>query len=65
MVEISNAQAEEIIAVTDALRRMCFGMTDKRSENTKRRATLVIRYINKKKDGKEIKRNSNKTRTAW
>jgi hypothetical protein len=53
MVEISNAQAEEIIAVTDALRRMCFGMTDKRSENTKRRAKLVIRYIERKKYGKK------------
>lgn len=50
MIEISNAQAEEIIAVTDALRRMCFGMTDKRSENTKRRAKLIVRYINNKKE---------------
>lgn len=53
MISISNAQAQEIIDVTDALRRMCFEKTDKRSENTKRRAKLVIRYIERKKYGKK------------
>lgn len=42
--------AQEIIDVSDALRRMAFAMNDKRSENTKRRAKLIIRYLEKKKE---------------
>lgn len=53
MISISNAQADEIIAVTDALRRMAFPLKDKNSCNAKRRANLIIDYLNKKKNGKK------------
>ena len=62
MISISNDMAEEIINVTDALRRMAFTMTDKRSENTKQRAKLIIRYIEKKNGKKEEETFSNKSR---
>ena len=52
MIHISNSMADEIINITDQLRRMAFSMNDTRSVNAKRRAKLIIRYIENKKNGK-------------
>lgn len=53
MIHISNSQADETILVIEALYRMSFGMNDTRSRNTKRRAKLIIEYLNKKRNGKK------------
>lgn len=55
MIHISNSMADEIILVTDQLRRMAFAMNDDRSCNAKRRAKLVVRYLEKKRNEKEKK----------
>lgn len=53
MIEISNSMAEEIINVSEALRRMAFDKNSIREQNIKRRARLIVRYLTKKSYGKK------------
>lgn len=54
MIEISNSMAQEIINVSEALRRMAFDKNSIREQNIKRRARLIVRYLtNKEPYGKK------------
>lgn len=59
IIEISDDMAKEIINITDALQKP-FKVNDTRSANTKRRAKLIIRYL-EKKNGKKKETFSNKS----
>lgn len=48
MISISNSTAEEIKIVLGDLRRMAWGLPGNRAANMRRRAKLIIEYIEKK-----------------
>ena len=53
MVDISNAAADEITLVISELRRMAEGIPGNRAANMRRRGMNIVRYLNKKIDGKK------------
>lgn len=59
MIPISNAMAEEILIILGDLRRMAWDKKGNRASNMRRRAKIIINYINKKQNEQ---RNSNHPR---
>lgn len=51
MINISNQQAKEIQTVLGDLRRMAWNIPGNRASNMRRRAKLLIDYLNKKQNG--------------
>jgi hypothetical protein len=53
MVEISNDKADEIMLVIGELRMMSDDVPGNRAANMRRRGVNIIKYLTKKRDGKE------------
>lgn len=53
MIGISNSTADEVILVISELRKMTEDVAGDRAANMRRRGINIIRYINKKKNGKK------------
>lgn len=60
MISISNSTAEEIQIVLGDLRRMAWNIKGNRASNMRRRAKIIIEYIDKKKN--YDKRSNNESR---
>lgn len=61
MIEISNSMAQEIINVSEALRRMAWDHPGNRAANMRRRAKLIENYLTKKSCGKRNKKDNRTT----
>jgi hypothetical protein len=61
MIDISNSTAEEIKTVINELYRMTEHLPGNRVANMRRRGLNIIRYLNKKENGKRNKKDNRTT----